>query len=80
MISVHPNIWELADYYCERFGSAEERFDLLHAINESFTSIAPPIKYFRKLSCITSEWCLEESGDFCGVILQISKVRANIFF
>ena len=39
MISVHQNIWELADYYCERFGSAEERFDLLHAINESFTSM-----------------------------------------
>lgn len=40
MISVHQNIWELADYYCERFGSAEERFDLLHAINESFTSMS----------------------------------------
>lgn len=38
-ISIHQNVWELADYYCERLGSAEERFDFIHALNEPFTSM-----------------------------------------
>lgn len=39
VISMHQNLWELADCYCERLGSAEERFDFIHALNESFTSM-----------------------------------------
>lgn len=38
-ISTHQNIWKLADYYCESFSSAKERFDFLHALNEPFTSM-----------------------------------------
>lgn len=41
--------------------------------------IAPPIKHFRKLSCITSERRIKKGGDFCGIILQIYEVRANVF-
>ncbi len=40
IISVHQNVWELADYYCERYGSAEERFEFFHALNKSYTTIA----------------------------------------
>ena len=39
IISIHQNIWEQVDYYCERYGSAEERFDFIHALNEPFTSM-----------------------------------------
>lgn len=39
IISMHQNVWELADYYCERYGSAEERFDFIHALREPFTSM-----------------------------------------
>ena len=27
VVSTHNKVWELADYYCEYYGSAEERFD-----------------------------------------------------
>jgi len=40
IISVHNNAWEFADYYCERYGSAEERFDFFHALEEQFTTMA----------------------------------------
>ena len=39
IISTRRKVWELADYYCERFGSAEDRFDLFHALSEPFTSM-----------------------------------------
>lgn len=39
IISAHQNVWELADNYCEGFGSAEERFDLFHALSEPFASV-----------------------------------------
>lgn len=39
IMSTQQNIWGLADYYCERFGSAEDRFDLFHALSEPFTSM-----------------------------------------
>lgn len=39
IIWTRRKVWELADYYCERFGSAEDRFDLFHALSEPFTSM-----------------------------------------
>lgn len=39
VISTYDKIWELADYYCERYGSAEERFDIIHAASEPFTTM-----------------------------------------
>lgn len=39
IISTHQNVWVLADYYCGRFGSVEERFDHFHALSEPFTSM-----------------------------------------
>lgn len=39
IISVHQNVWEHADYYCERYGSAEERFDTFHSLSEDFSSV-----------------------------------------
>lgn len=39
IISAYQNMFVLADYYCECFGSAEERFDLLHSLDEPFTSM-----------------------------------------
>lgn len=64
VISVHQNVWELADYYCERYGSAEERFDFIHALNEPFTSMTveeiisarkPGKDFFR----------LQSENDYC---------------
>ena len=40
VVSIHDEVWELADYYCERYGSAEERFDLFHALSGDFTTVA----------------------------------------
>lgn len=35
IVSTHINIWEFADYYCERCGSAEERFDFFTLLRKS---------------------------------------------
>lgn len=40
VVSTHSEIWALADYYCESSGSAKERFDFIHAIDDAFTDIA----------------------------------------
>lgn len=40
IVSTHINTWEFADYYCERSGSAEERFDFFHALEEQFTTMS----------------------------------------
>lgn len=39
IISAHQNAWELADYYCEGYGSAEERFDTFNSLSEDFSSV-----------------------------------------
>lgn len=39
IFSTHRNVWELTDYYCDIFGSVEERFDHFRALSESFTSM-----------------------------------------
>lgn len=39
VVSTYNEVWELADYYCERYGSAEERFDIFHSLGEDFTTI-----------------------------------------
>ena len=39
VVSAYNEVWELADYYCERYGSAEERFDTFHALSKDFTSV-----------------------------------------
>lgn len=39
VISIHNEVWEYADYYCERYGSAEERFDTFHALSGNFTTV-----------------------------------------
>ncbi len=40
IISAHNNAWEFANYYCEYYGSAEERFDFFHSLEEQFTTMA----------------------------------------
>ncbi len=39
VVSIHSEVWELADYYCECYGSAEERFDIFHSLSEDFTMV-----------------------------------------
>lgn len=39
IISAHQNVCELADKYCEGFGSAEERFDFFYTLNKPFSSV-----------------------------------------
>lgn len=39
IVSAYNEVWELADYYCEHYGSAEERFDTFHALSKDFTSV-----------------------------------------
>ena len=39
VVSTYIEVWELADYYCECYGSAEERFDTFHSLSEDFTSV-----------------------------------------
>ncbi len=40
IISTHNSVWEFADYYCEYYGSVEERFDFFHSLEEQFTTMA----------------------------------------
>lgn len=39
IVLTYNEVWELADYYCESYGSAEERFDTFHALSKDFTSV-----------------------------------------
>ena len=50
-----------------------------HSGFKNIFNIDPPIKHFRKLSCITSEKRIKKGGDFCVIFLQILEVRANVF-
>ena len=39
IVSTYNEAWGLADYYCECYGSAEERFDSFYALSEDFTTV-----------------------------------------
>lgn len=64
IISIHQNVWELADNYGESFGSAKERFDFLHTLNEQFTSmVIEKIISVRKPG--TDLFCVPSENDYC---------------
>lgn len=64
IISTHANTWAFADYYCERSGSAEERFDFFYALEEQFTTMAvEEIISARKPG--KDFFSVRSKGDYC---------------
>ena len=39
VVSTYNEFWILADYYCTHSGTAKEKFDLIHAVEQSFTDV-----------------------------------------
>lgn len=77
IISAHNNAWEFANYYCECYGSAEERFDFFHLLEEQFTTMAveeiiSARKPGRDFFCAPSEndYCFPYTRAYCFTELQ----------
>lgn len=39
VVSTYNEFWTLADYYCTHNGSAKEKFDFIHAVEQSVTDV-----------------------------------------
>ena len=77
IISTQNSAWEFANYYCECYGSAEERFDFFHSLEEQFTTMAveeiisarkPGRDFF--LAPSENDYCFPYTRAYCFTELQ----------
>lgn len=87
IVSVFNEVWELADYYCECYGSAEERFDTFYALSEDFTTVVvdeiissrkPGIDFFNGKD--SNEYCFPytHAYRFAGLRNYIQFIFMNM--